>query len=202
MVRSSGELGAASAIGALVLARLGGALVPTILFPPWPRAAGEASPGHWALSMLQSALDGRLSRTLLPAAALLALGAVAGAFAARRLSRGWDRLTGRHAGLVCGRTRRARRSRLAAPTVPDSPCLLFLTRRAYRSRLAAPTDEAGPRARLGQACRREVCQCALTNSMVEGVPQVCQCGLTNNCEAAPSPSVRMVGGAPKFVSVD
>jgi ABC-2 type transport system permease protein len=88
VVRTFGELGAASDIGALALATLGGALVPTSLFPAWLRDLGYASPGYWALSMLQSAMRGDVYRTLLPAAALLALGVVAGAFAARRLTRG------------------------------------------------------------------------------------------------------------------
>ncbi|MFG2040418.1 ABC transporter permease [Dactylosporangium sp. NPDC048998] len=93
VVRSFGELSAASDIGALALATLGGALVPTSMFPSWLQGAAHASPGYWALSMLQSAMRGDAPRTVAPAAVLLALGALAGAFAAHRLTRGWGRTT-------------------------------------------------------------------------------------------------------------
>jgi ABC-2 type transport system permease protein len=93
VVRSFGELGAACDIGALVLATLGGALVPTSMFPSWLQGAAHASPGFWAVSMLQSAMAGDAARTLAWAAVLLVLGALAGGFAAFRLTRGWGRAT-------------------------------------------------------------------------------------------------------------
>jgi ABC-2 type transport system permease protein len=93
VVRSFGELSAACDIGALAVATLGGALVPTTMFPPWLQAAAHASPGYWALAMLQAAMDGDTPRTLVPAVVLLAVGAAAAAFAHRRLAHGWGRAT-------------------------------------------------------------------------------------------------------------
>lgn len=93
VVRSFGELSAACDIGALTVTTLGGALVPVTMFPHWLQAVAHASPGYWALSMLQAAMKGDPSRTLLPAAVLLAVGAAAAVFAARRLARGWGRST-------------------------------------------------------------------------------------------------------------
>ncbi|GAA4249092.1 ABC transporter permease [Dactylosporangium darangshiense] len=93
VVRSFGELGAACDIGALAFATLGGALVPTSMFPAWLRPAAPASPGYWALSMLQAAMRGDVHRTLVPAAVLLIAGLAAGAFAVRRLTRAQGRTT-------------------------------------------------------------------------------------------------------------
>ena len=93
VVHSFGELSAASDIGAFALATLGGALVPTSMFPSWLQSAAHASPGYWALSMLQSAMRGDAPRTLMPAAVLLAVGTLAGASAVRRLTHGWGRTT-------------------------------------------------------------------------------------------------------------
>jgi len=91
VARSLGELGVISDVGALVSSSLGGALVPLTLWPAWAQAAAHASPGFWAMDLLQAAVRGDGHAMLLPAAILLALGLVAGTFAVRRLSRGWGR---------------------------------------------------------------------------------------------------------------
>jgi ABC-2 type transport system permease protein len=93
VVRSFGELSAACDIGALSVATLGGALVPVTMFPHWLQAVAHASPGYWALSMMQAAMDGDPPGTLMPAAVLLAVGAAAAVFAVRRLTRGRERST-------------------------------------------------------------------------------------------------------------
>ncbi|WP_322098000.1 ABC transporter permease [Nakamurella alba] len=91
VARSLGELGVISDVSALVVSSLGGALVPIAIMPGWAQAAAHASPGYWALEMLQSALAGEAGGMLWPAVILLALGAVAAVFAVRRLARGWGR---------------------------------------------------------------------------------------------------------------
>jgi ABC-2 type transport system permease protein len=91
IVRSHGELSVVSDVGALTLSSLGGALVPLSIMPGWAQAAAHASPGYWALSMLQAALRGDASGTLIPAGVLLAMGLAAGVYAVRRLTRGWGR---------------------------------------------------------------------------------------------------------------
>ncbi|MFI6225930.1 ABC transporter permease [Micromonospora echinospora] len=93
LVRSHGELSAICDIGALTLTTLGGAFVPVAMFPGWLQAVAPVSPGYWALSMLQAALAGDVTGTLLPAAVLLTVGGVAGVFAAWRLGRGFGRAT-------------------------------------------------------------------------------------------------------------
>ena len=93
IVRSHGELSAICDIGALTLTTLGGAFVPVSMFPGWLQAVAPASPGYWALSMLQAALRGDVTTTLQRAALLLGIGLVAGTFACWRLSRGWGRAT-------------------------------------------------------------------------------------------------------------
>ncbi|GAA0440446.1 hypothetical protein Acor_12720 [Acrocarpospora corrugata] len=91
IVRSHGELSVISDVGALTLSSLGGALVPLSLMPDWAQVAAQLSPGYWALQMLQAAVAGDTAGTLLPAAILLGIALVAGAFAVRRLTRGWGR---------------------------------------------------------------------------------------------------------------
>jgi ABC-2 type transport system permease protein len=91
IARSLGELGVISDVGALTISSLGGALVPLSVWPGWAQAAAHASPGYWALRMLQAAIRGDGQDMLLPAVILLALGLVAGVFAVRRLTRGWGR---------------------------------------------------------------------------------------------------------------
>jgi ABC-2 type transport system permease protein len=91
VVRSLGELGVISDVGAMVLSSMGGALVPLSIMPVWAQWAAHVSPGYWALTMLQAAIRGDAGAMLLPAAILLTLGLVAGTFAVRRLTRGWGR---------------------------------------------------------------------------------------------------------------
>lgn len=91
VARSSGELGVISDIGALLLSSMGGALVPLSIMPGWARAAAHASPGYWALQMMQAAARGDAPGVLRPAAVLAALGLIAAVFAVRRLARGWGR---------------------------------------------------------------------------------------------------------------
>ncbi|MEV4173305.1 ABC transporter permease [Nonomuraea sp. NPDC049709] len=91
LVRSHGELSVISDVGALTLSSLGGALVPLSLMPDWAQTAAHVSPGYWALTMMQAAVRGDAAAILLPAAILLAIGLLAGLFAARRLTRGWGR---------------------------------------------------------------------------------------------------------------
>ncbi|MFG1710506.1 ABC transporter permease [Nonomuraea sp. M3C6] len=90
-VRSHGELSVIADVGALTLSSLGGALVPLSIMPDWAQVAAHVSPGYWALTMMQAAVRADVAGVLLPAAVLLALGLLAGVFAARRLTRGWDR---------------------------------------------------------------------------------------------------------------
>lgn len=91
VVRSHGELSVICDVGALTLSSLGGALVPLSLMPEWAQFVAPASPGYWALNLMQAAVRGDLAGMLTPAAILVAIGLVAGAFAARRLARGWGR---------------------------------------------------------------------------------------------------------------
>lgn len=91
IARSLGELSVASDVGALVLSSLGGALVPVAILPGWAQAAANASPGYWALQLMQSAVAGDGEAMLMPIVILLALGLAAGLFAVRRLTRGWGR---------------------------------------------------------------------------------------------------------------
>jgi ABC-2 type transport system permease protein len=91
VVRSHGELSTLCNIGALSVSALGGALVPYALMPSWAQTIAPASPGYWATTMLQAAVRGDVSATVGPAAVLIGLGAAAGAFAWRRLGKGWGR---------------------------------------------------------------------------------------------------------------
>jgi ABC-2 type transport system permease protein len=91
IARSSGELGVISDVGAMVLSSMGGALVPLSIMPGWAQAGAHASPGYWALLMIKAAVRGHASAVLVPAAVLAGLGVVAGAFAVRRLTRGFGR---------------------------------------------------------------------------------------------------------------
>lgn len=91
IARSLGELSVVSDVGALLLTSLGGALVPISILPGWAQAAAHASPGYWALELMQSAVAGDGAAMILPVGILLTLGLAAGAFAVRRLTRGWGR---------------------------------------------------------------------------------------------------------------
>jgi ABC-2 type transport system permease protein len=91
IVRSHGELSVICDVGALAISSLGGALVPLSIMPEWAQMTAYVSPGYWALTLMQSAVRGDLPGMLPSAGVLLALGLLAGAFAARRLARGWGR---------------------------------------------------------------------------------------------------------------
>lgn len=91
IARSLGELSVVADVGALLVSSLGGALVPVAILPGWAQAAAHVSPGYWALELMQRSIAGDGGGMLLPAAILLALGVAAGAFAVRRLTRGWGR---------------------------------------------------------------------------------------------------------------
>ncbi|MBP2707747.1 ABC transporter permease [Microbispora sp. RL4-1S] len=91
VVRSHGELSVITDVGALTLSSLGGALVPLSIMPDWAQFAAHASPGYWALILMQAAVRGDVAGALPSAGVLLAIGLLAGAFAARRLARGWAR---------------------------------------------------------------------------------------------------------------
>ncbi|MFC4585317.1 ABC transporter permease [Sphaerisporangium corydalis] len=91
LVRSQGELSAVCDVGAMAVSTLGGAFVPVAMMPPWAQAIAPASPGYWAVSMLQAAVRGDVAATLRPAGILAALGVVAGTAACVALSRGWGR---------------------------------------------------------------------------------------------------------------
>ncbi len=91
VARSSGELGMISDVGAMVLSSMGGALVPLSLMPGWAQAGAHVSPGYWALLMIKAAVRDSASGVLLPFAVLMGVGVVAGAFAVRRLTRGFGR---------------------------------------------------------------------------------------------------------------
>lgn len=91
IVRSRGDLGMVSDLGAMLVSALGGALVPVSLMPSWAQHIAPVSPGYWAMSLLHAAIDGDASRMLRPALVCLAIGLACGAFATYRLSRGWGR---------------------------------------------------------------------------------------------------------------
>jgi ABC-2 type transport system permease protein len=90
-VRSHGELSAVCDVGALTLSALGGSFVPVVMMPDWIQPFARLSPGYWAVTMMQSAVRGDVSGTLVPVAILTTIGLVAGVLACRRLTRGWGR---------------------------------------------------------------------------------------------------------------
>jgi ABC-2 type transport system permease protein len=91
VVRSRGDLGMVSDLGAMLVSAIGGALVPVSLMPDWARHIAPVSPGYWAMSMLHAAVDGNAGGMLRPALVCLAIGLAAGALATYRLARGWGR---------------------------------------------------------------------------------------------------------------
>jgi ABC-2 type transport system permease protein len=91
VVRSRGDLHLATDLGSIVVSSLGGAVVPVSLMPSWAVPVAHFSPGYWGLTMIQSAVRGDLGQTLRCAWVCLGIGAVFGAFAVYRLSRGWGR---------------------------------------------------------------------------------------------------------------
>jgi ABC-2 type transport system permease protein len=90
-LRSQSELNVAYDIGGLLFSALGGALIPAAELPGWAQAIAPASPGYWAMAALRSALHGQAGPALRDAAVLVAVAAVAGAFAVWRMSRGQSR---------------------------------------------------------------------------------------------------------------
>ncbi|MEV0850149.1 ABC transporter permease [Streptomyces sp. NPDC049954] len=91
VVRSRGDLGLVSDIGAMAVSSLGGALAPVSLMPGWAQHIAPASPGYWAMSLLRTAIDGDPGGMVRPALVCLGIAAAAGALATYRLARGWGR---------------------------------------------------------------------------------------------------------------
>lgn len=91
LVRSHGELSAATDIGALVVTCLGGALVPLATMPDWARAAAPASPGYWAMAALRGAITADPCDTATACAVLLGIAVATGAVACWRITHGWHR---------------------------------------------------------------------------------------------------------------
>lgn len=91
LVRSHGELSAATDIGALVVTCLGGALVPLATMPGWARTAAPASPGYWAMAALRGAIDADGTATATACTVLLGIAVATGAVACWRLTHGWHR---------------------------------------------------------------------------------------------------------------
>lgn len=91
VVRSRGDLGMVSDLGAILVSSLGGALVPVSLMPGWVRHIAPVSPGYWAMALLRAAIAGDPGGMVRPALVCLAIAVVAGALAVHRLSRGWGR---------------------------------------------------------------------------------------------------------------
>lgn len=91
VVRSRGDLGMVSDLGAIVVSALGGALVPVSLMPDWAQHIAPVSPGYWAISLMRAAVEGDAGAMVRPSLVLLSIAAVAGAIAVYRLLRGWGR---------------------------------------------------------------------------------------------------------------
>jgi ABC-2 type transport system permease protein len=92
LVRSHSQLAVLTDIGAIVLATLGGALLPLSLMPATARHLAPASPGYWAIAMLNAAVRGDTAGTLRPAAILGAIAMVTGTLTCLRLRRGLAQL--------------------------------------------------------------------------------------------------------------
>jgi ABC-2 type transport system permease protein len=91
LARSLSELSAAYDIGAMILSSLGGALVPLTAMPHWVRDIAPASPGYWAVTALQAALQGHAGRTLLACAVLTGFAGAAALLAMSRSGRSGGR---------------------------------------------------------------------------------------------------------------
>lgn len=94
IVRSHGELGAISDIGALTLSILGGALAPVSTMPAWMRTIAPISTGYWALTLHRAAISGAMPEFLTAAAILTAVTAAAATVACVRINRGLSALRG------------------------------------------------------------------------------------------------------------
>lgn len=93
LVRSHSQLAVLTSIGAIMLSTLGGALLPLSMMPAIARHIAPATPGYWAISMLNAAIRGDAAASLAPAAILGAIAAAAGTIACLRLRRGLAQLT-------------------------------------------------------------------------------------------------------------
>ncbi len=93
IARSLSELGAITDIGAMVLSSMAGSLVPLSILPGWVQGAAHASPGYYALKMLQAAIRGDAHTVMVNALVLIGIGVVGFAYAIHRLARGWGRTT-------------------------------------------------------------------------------------------------------------
>ncbi|MEU6171968.1 ABC transporter permease [Streptantibioticus parmotrematis] len=91
LVRSRGDLGMVTDLGAMLVSAIGGALVPVSLMPQWARDIAPCSPGYWAMSMLHAAIADDAGAMLRPALVCLAIALAGGAVATYRLARGWGR---------------------------------------------------------------------------------------------------------------
>jgi ABC-2 type transport system permease protein len=92
LVRSHSQLAVLTDIGAIVLATLGGALLPVGMMPAIAQHVAPASPGYWAVGMLKAAVRGDAAGTLGPAVLLSAIAVAAGTLACLRLRRGLAQL--------------------------------------------------------------------------------------------------------------
>lgn len=93
LASSHSQLAVLTSIGAIMLATLGGALLPLSMMPSIARHIAPASPGYWAISMLKAAIRGDTAATLAPGAILSGIAVVAGTLACLRLRRGLAQLT-------------------------------------------------------------------------------------------------------------
>jgi ABC-2 type transport system permease protein len=91
VVRSHGQLSAASDIGGMVVSCLGGALAPLPAMPGWARPLAPVSPGYWAMAALRGSVTGSTTDTLRAIAVLACLAAVTGVLACLRIRHGWGR---------------------------------------------------------------------------------------------------------------
>lgn len=81
------QLNAVTNLGAMVLGGLGGGFVPVSTLPGWVQPLAPLSPAYWAMRGYRSVIldGGGLGDVALPVAVLVAVGAVAAAFAAVKL---------------------------------------------------------------------------------------------------------------------
>lgn len=94
LVRSFGEMSAICDVGALAVSALGGALAPISTLPHWAQVIAPASPGYWAVTMLEDAVSGDVSGVLACAMVLGCVAVAAGLLAGARVTRGLSALRG------------------------------------------------------------------------------------------------------------
>ncbi|GIF47957.1 ABC-2 type transport system permease protein [Asanoa ferruginea] len=87
LVRNHGQLSAVKDIAALVLAGLGGALVPTSLLPSWAAGLAPFSPAYWAMRGYADALAPRPGVSATAVVVLVATGLAGFALAVQSLLR-------------------------------------------------------------------------------------------------------------------